>query len=172
MKILAEKEADKSTTNANNIDMQQVLVEVYPQSPQIRSGDHAQDLFLEINKAEPVKLVDMPGVASARDRKTISEAVNKLEGKLPKMFSASQRCRAPNVNVDNLRDNFFAANVLKRHNMKSTNKLLEWLLDQNEAVGKRYKKDKKLRDTINERAWTKANFNKFYLGLESSWLYS
>ena len=52
-------------------------MEVYPDSPQIRSDDHAQDIFVEINKAEPVKFVDMPGVAASKDRKLISQAVNK-----------------------------------------------------------------------------------------------
>ena len=40
--------------------LQQVLVEVYPQLDH-HGENHAQDLFLEINKAEPIKLVDLPG---------------------------------------------------------------------------------------------------------------
>jgi hypothetical protein len=46
---------------ANYMDLQKVLVEVYPVQPNVRNMDHAEDIFLEINKAEPIKLVDMPG---------------------------------------------------------------------------------------------------------------
>ena len=51
------------------IDFDRILVEVFPQptmkippSPIDDNDDnHAQEIFTEINKAEPVKLVDMPG---------------------------------------------------------------------------------------------------------------
>jgi hypothetical protein len=51
-------------------------VEVYPQQQQdndtfVDADKHATELFLEVNKAEPVKLVDMPGVAKKADRKSI-----------------------------------------------------------------------------------------------------
>jgi len=42
------------------LNLNQILVEVFPSTS---SDDHAQDIFTIINKAEPVKLVDMPGVA-------------------------------------------------------------------------------------------------------------
>jgi hypothetical protein len=185
MKILQEKQHEqqqpKTTTTAANeatsvadyIDLDHILVEVYPQTPQIRSTDHAQDIFLEINKAEPIKLVDMPGVATAKDRNLISQAVNRLQNEYPAMFSPSQRCRAPNVNVDNLRDNLFAANVIKRHNLKTATQLLDWMLAQNELVAGKYENDVTAQSTnFSPKAWSKASSNKFYLGLESSWLYN
>jgi hypothetical protein len=47
---------DSSTAVANYIDLDRVLVEVYPQKPHVRSKDHAEAIFMEINKAEPIKL--------------------------------------------------------------------------------------------------------------------
>lgn len=181
MKILQEKQQEQKqkqqtssevTTVSDYIDLDHILIEVYPQTPQIRSTDHAQDIFMEINKAEPIKLVDMPGVAPAKDRNLISQAVNRLEDKYPVMFSPSQRCRAPNVNVDNLRDNLFAANVIKRHNLKTATQLLDWMLAQNELFAAKYEKDKTAQSNYSPKAWSKASANKFYLGLESSWLYN
>lgn len=88
---------------------ERILVEVYSEpsnkknKSEGKSSSFVRDIFLEINKAEPVKLIDMPGVASAADRKIITDAVNSLHGQFSSMFSPSQRCRIPNVNVDNLR---------------------------------------------------------------------
>ena len=129
-------------------------------------------MFLEINKAEPVKLVDMPGVASARENKIVTQAVSRLEGQFPEMFSSSQKCRVPNVNVDNLRNNIFGASVMKRHRLRSGKQLFDWLLVQNAALGATYELEPGRREAISEKAWeNKASENSFYLGLESSWLY-
>ena len=56
MTILQEKANDGHL----QLNLNQILVEVFPSTS---SDDHAQDIFTIINKAEPVKLVDMPGVA-------------------------------------------------------------------------------------------------------------
>lgn len=151
----------------------QVLVEVYRQDPEseLNGYGHAQQVFLEINKAEPVKLVDMPGVASSTDRIVITEAVDYLRSSFPRMFSPSQRCRIPNVNVDNLRNNIFGANVLNRHKLESSKELFDWLLVQNAALGEKYESNENNRRLISRRAWEKTTMNGFYLGLESSWLY-
>ena len=51
------------------IDFDRILVEVFPQ-PAMKTppspiddndNNHAQEIFTEINKGEPVKLVDIPG---------------------------------------------------------------------------------------------------------------
>jgi len=151
---------------------EKVLVEVYPfqESNGKVADEHAQEVFLEINKAEPIKLLDMPGVASSADRKVITEAVTLLENQYPSMFSPSQRCKVPNVNVDNLRNSIFGANILKRHELKSSKKLFDWLLVQNGALGERYENGRESK-FIREKAWKKASSNGFYLGIESSWLY-
>lgn len=149
-----------------------VLVEVYPNlNAEVDDDKHAESVFLEINKAEPVKLVDMPGIASARDNRIITQAVQRLEEQFPQMFSPSQKCRVPNVNVDNLRNNIFGANIMKRHRLRSGKQLFDWLLVQNAAVGASYELDAGRREAISESAWEKASENAFYLGLESSWLY-
>jgi len=164
---------------------EKILVEVYTEPKSeigIESGGEsesesesdmfAEQLFLEINKAEPVKLIDMPGVASAADRQVITEAVETLQEKYSSMFSPSQRCRVPNVNVDNLRSVIFGANILKRHKLTTSKKLVDWLLEQNAALGDDYEKENEFKQKlISKKQWTKATSNNFYLGLESSWLY-
>jgi hypothetical protein len=178
MKILQDtQDESRLKTSSNNstsddINLERVLVEVYPQRAEIRSNDHAQDIFMEINKAEPVKLVDMPGVATAKDRNLITGAVNRLEADFPDMFSPSQRCRVPHVNTDNLRDNVFAANVIKRKNLKNPNDLYDWIISENKSLAQKYADSKDLQQSVNEKAWNKAAKYEFYLGLESSWLYN
>uniref|UniRef100_A0A7S4ACC8 ParB/Sulfiredoxin domain-containing protein n=2 Tax=Pseudo-nitzschia australis TaxID=44445 RepID=A0A7S4ACC8_9STRA len=149
---------------------EKVLVEVYPEKAE---GDKfAEKVFLEINKAEPVKLIDMPGVASVADRKIITEAVAILYENYPTMFSPSQRCRIPNVNVDNLRSAIFGSNILKRHQLKTSKKLVEWLLETNTALGLEYENSKEKQKLVSsKKQWDKASANSFYLGLEGSWLY-
>ena len=101
-----------------------VLVEVYSESSSTEntnanitnaahSGSYAEQIFFEINKAEPLTLIDIPGVASRSERKIITEAVMTLHRRYPEMFSPSQRCRTPNVNIDNLCSSIFGANALQ-----------------------------------------------------------
>lgn len=73
-------------------DLDRVLVEVYPQLPEDEA--HAQDLFLEVNKAEPIKLVDMPGVAKNKDRQIITDGASKLMKRYPdsKFTKPTLRC--------------------------------------------------------------------------------
>jgi hypothetical protein len=113
----------------------------------------------------------MPGVASASDNKIITEAVEKLQNQYSEMFSSSQRCRVPNVNVDNLRNAIFGANILKRHRLTTSKQLFDWLLVQNAAIGKEYASDEMKREFIKAKSWKKACALDFFLGLESSWLY-
>jgi hypothetical protein len=88
------------------------------------------------------------------------------------MFSPSQRCRPPNLNIDNLRDSIFAANIIKRHNLKTGKQLFDWMLQQNEVLESKLESDPEAQGMFNAGAWSKASSNKFYLGLESSWLYN
>lgn len=159
---------------------ERILVEVYSEpsnkknESEGKSSSFVQDIFLEINKAEPVKLIDMPGVASAADRKIITDAVNGLQEQFSSMFSPSQRCRIPNVNVDNLRGSIFGANILKRHKITTSKQLVEWLFEQNASLGDEYENDKDedgKRSLLSNKQWSKASKSNFYLGLESTWLY-
>ena len=164
MMSILEEEPD-----AENFDLDRVLVEVYPE---VEGHDnHAQDLFLEVNKAEPVKLVDMPGVASVKDRKIITDGAHKLQSSYPQMFSSSQKCRVPHVNIDNMRDALFAANVLKRHQIKSTAALEAWLLEQNDLMAEKYQSPE-AQESVSKSALAKATKFSFYLGLDSSWYYN
>lgn len=113
----------------------------------------------------------MPGVASAAENKIITEAVERLQKQYGEMFSSSQRCRVPNVNADNLRNAIYGANILKRHRLKSSKQLFDWLLIQNSAIGSEYASDETKREFIKSKSWKKACSLGFYLGLESSWLY-
>lgn len=110
-------------------------------------------------------------MASASDRKIITDAVKKLHDKYQEMFSPSQRCRVPNVNVDNLRNSIFGANILTRHRLTTSAQLIDWLLVQNAALGEEYANNEEKRQFVQANSWTKARTNDFYLGLESSWLY-
>jgi len=163
-----QRQQQEDSDDSSSFD--NVLVEVYTHLQDEK--DHKKALFLEINKAEPVKLVDMPGVAKAGVRNVITGAVDKLQEAYPKMFSPSQKCRTPNVNVDNLRDSLFASDVMKRHKLTTTTKLYNWILEQNEKMEDKYNADLIQDPTFSPPGWKKAKANKFYLGLDSAWLYN
>lgn len=151
-----------------------VLVEVYTQPPDQSpetTQRHAEEVFSEINKAEPIKLVDMPGVATESESETITGAVLQLKADFPKMFSAYHRCRSPNVNVDNMRNMIFGSNVLQRRRLRNSKQLYDFLVDQNEALRVKYQSDLGATALIPWRAMEKANDFGFYLGIERSWLY-
>jgi hypothetical protein len=160
----------KKDSKASFLD--QIVVEVY--SNDGHDENHAKDIFLEINKAEPVKLVDM--IAKGTDRKILDDAVDELRDEYYNMFSTSTRCRPPHVNLDNIRDALFAANVIGRHKMKSSTQLLDWLVQQNVQLANKYNSAKPADSAgsngISAKALEKAINNKFYLGLESSWYYN
>mmetsp|Transcript_29986 Transcript_29986/g.69171 ORF Transcript_29986/g.69171 Transcript_29986/m.69171 type:complete len:162 (+) Transcript_29986:734-1219(+) len=148
-------------------DLNNVLVEVHSST---RARDVSQELFTEINKAEPIKLVDMPGVATKGEQKIINEAASRLQKNFPEMFKPSQQCRAPHLNIDNLRDALFGSEILQRHQLKSSKQLLEWIIGQNESLGKKFQNEE-TRPKVNPTALDKAIKNDFYLGLDPSWLY-
>jgi hypothetical protein len=148
-------------------DLEHVLVEVYS------SPDHdsklAEDIFTEINKSEPIKLVDMPGVAKASHRNMITKAAESLREQYPDMFRPSQQCRAPHLNIDNLRDALFAADVIPRHDLKSSQELQAWIEAQNADLAMKYQNPADV-GRVNSKALEKAHQFQFYLGLDSSWL--
>jgi hypothetical protein len=149
------------------IDLDHILVEVYS-SPNDNSKV-AEDIFIEINKSEPIKLVDMPGIAKASDRNMITKAAESLRGEYPEMFRPSQQCRAPHLNIDNLRDAIFAADVIPRHNLKSSEELQAWIEAQNANLAMKYQNPTDA-GRVNPKALEKAHQYQFYLGLELSWL--
>merc|ERR1712070_687965 len=108
----------------------QILVEVHS----VEAEDEVALLFADINKAQPLSLVDMPGAIPETTRVHLHEATDIMAERYTPMFSDSLRCRAPNVNVDKLRDDIFQSGVIARHRLNSTNDLVEWLEQTNATI--------------------------------------
>jgi hypothetical protein len=154
--------------NNVDLDLERILVEVFASG----ENDYAEEIFTEINKAEPIKLIDMPGVASKGYRKIINDAAEKLQEQYSEMFKPSQSCRAPHINVDNLRDALFAAEVIKKHNLKTSNALVEWIDAQNKTLGVKFQNEE-VASKLPQKALEKARQYEFYLGMgDSTWLYN
>lgn len=196
-------DGDGDGDELDSLDLENVLVEVFV-SRRFRddldrravvnatgggSGGDDDDMaaiFTEINKAEPVKLLDMPGVANKRTRDIIDHAASHFHDAYPAMFSTSARCRAPHLNLDNLRDALFASEVIQRERMGSGGELVRWISRRNDELRERYGDDGKggressakkndeddgaVAAEMNETALKKARKHDFYLGLESTWL--
>ena len=105
----------------------------------------------------------------------ISQAADQLKEKFPMMFSPSQNCRSPNLNIDNLRDAIFASNMISRHTITSSKQLMDWMMNQNHKLHDKYNGTMNEMDLkkykVSKAALEKAKTNSFYLGLESTWLY-
>ncbi|KAL3782043.1 hypothetical protein ACHAWO_000282 [Cyclotella atomus] len=172
------------------LDLQKVLVEVFPQRARDDSvlvNDNDLDdkavIFTEINKAEPIKLLDLPGVATKQTRNIIDHAASHFHDSFPAMFSASQKCRAPHLNLDNLREALFASDIIKREKIGGGGELVKLMLKKNlelrvkyvdnNGVGEEDGEDGKqiYKSKVSDTALNKAKKHDFYLGLESIWLY-
>jgi hypothetical protein len=225
MALLAEEQrklretAGQHETKENEInelallDLQKVLVEVFPQRARDDSvlvNDNDLDdkavIFTEINKAEPIKLLDLPGVATKQTRNIIDHAgkillllatlthlflypnltkctASHFHDSFPAMFSASQKCRAPHLNLDNLREALFASDIIKREKIGGGGELVKLMLKKNlelrvkyvdnNGVGEEDGEDGKqiYKSKVSDTALNKAKKHDFYLGLESIWLY-
>ena len=162
--------------NEQESHFQNILVEVYSESSAGNAieaddsdFDYRAQIFQEINKAEPMALVDE---ASKAERKVIADGVSILKYLYPDMFITSKQCRPPNTNANTLRNIIVGSNLLKRHQELTTGKkLADWLVMQNAAMGELYETDSDRQELIEPEAWTKASKNGFYLGLDNSWLY-
>jgi len=151
--------------------------------------DDKASIFTEINKAEPVKLLDLPGVTNKRTRDIIDYAASHFHDSFPAMFSSSPRCRSPHLNLDNFRDALFASEIIQREKIGSGGELVKWIIKRNEQLRIKYNSSEKVvednsgdiaakeleddgkKGTINDTAIKKARKHDFYLGLESTWLY-
>jgi hypothetical protein len=70
--------------------------------------------FTKINKAEPVKLLDLSGVATKCTRGIINHGTSHFRNVYPVMFSKSAGCRVPHLNTKpkNLYDAIFTLEVI------------------------------------------------------------
>ena len=151
-----------------------VLVDVHPCS----DASAVSELFAQINKSEPVQALDLPrSAASEQEKQLVTSAAEALAARFRAMFKASQRCRMPHLNVDNVRNALFESGVLRRHaTIDSEAALVEWAMERNAELAKRQKKTwlSKLprgqKTAVFESALEKAHTNGFYLGLTDEWL--
>ena len=135
-----------------------LLVEVYP----VRSEREVKELYLEYNKGENVREIDLPDAVAPDLKKFIDHAVDALANRFGVMFKPSERCRPPHVHRDTLRNALYHARVAER--VESGAQLLELLLAANERLAGRPKKSWPAKLGA---AYEKAKREKFYLGLDS-----
>ena len=155
--------------NAGQLKDERVLVEVFS----LRQEEQVAELFLDINKAEPVKDVDLPGGASTHEREILHSAVTALQFQYPSFFKESTKCRKPNLNADNFRDALFQSRVIERQKIATDEDLVNYLLHKNAELAERTDDEwaasavgggKALMNQIK-----KAREGNFYLGLVSEW---
>ena len=160
-----------SRSGVDGFDFDRILVEVYPQKEGMDEMEHAQEFFSEVNKAQPVRLLDLPGMAKPSHLNMINGAAKSIKDSYPEMFSESNRCRPPHLNEDNLRDAIFAAGVIERHSLKTPKQLQDWIITQNEIMQAKLQ-DEEAQQKVNAKAFEKAVKFGFYLGLGNDWYYN
>ena len=154
--------------------LQHILVEVYPP----REEKDIKELFTEINRAEPVLLIDLPdenGGASDKNNATITIAAETLRERYPGMFKPSHGCRPPHLNVDVLRAEMHKAELIERNKIKSAEQLVDWIEARNLELAAKTDDEwgdgaKTKSGTALEKALAKAREQGFYLGLSWDWL--
>mmetsp|Transcript_14960 Transcript_14960/g.47042 ORF Transcript_14960/g.47042 Transcript_14960/m.47042 type:complete len:395 (+) Transcript_14960:402-1586(+) len=160
-------------------NLREIVVEVYPPM----SDKDIFALFAEINKCEPVALVDMSaddveGGASPDDRRRIDAAAARLKDAYPDMFKPSRSCRAPHLNLDALRDQIHKACVLARLPADDAS-LDDFLRRSNQHLAALprdawHQPDLRCRAntaTAIDKALDKAAKHQFFLGLTWEWLH-
>ena len=154
-----------------------VLVEVFENVDDAR----ASEIFTEINAAQPVRFVDLPGVAPPDVKWMLEGAAQRIKERYPAMFSASERCKIPNVNLDVLREELFSAEVVNRFGIADEDAFVTWLEGENAKLAQRTEKEwlearpKRGRGSTGSeetylKALAKAEEHGFYLGMDFSWL--
>jgi len=151
--------------------MTEILVEVYAGLDEQK----AAEVFTEINKAEPCKLIDLPqSKVPVNTKKVIDGAADKMRRLYSGMFKPSSSCRTPHMNIDNLRDELFQSGIASKKGFTTADELLDWMLAKNEALCKLsdadWKPRRRTRAKMLPKALEKAKQQQFYLGLEWDWL--
>ena len=160
-----------SVKNNMSSMLEEILVEVYPQI----SDRAAKALFTEINKVEPVTMIDLPkedGGAGAKEKLIIDKACENLRNQFSTMFKPSRRCLAPHLNIDKLRSEIHDSDLLQRMRIDSDESLLEYLHSVNNKLAMLSDEDLKSRGggKMSDAALRKARGNSFFLGLGFGWL--
>ena len=86
-----------------------LLVEVYP----VSSERQIKELYLEVNKAESVKEIDLPDAIAPTRKAHIDGACARLRAAYPGLFKPSERCKPPHLHLDTLRDRLFHCPALE-----------------------------------------------------------
>lgn len=63
----------------------------------VQSRRQIIQLYVDVNKAQPVQEIDVPDAISTRKKRCIDEACAALKDKYSLCFSTKLNCRAPNV---------------------------------------------------------------------------
>ena len=88
------------------------------------SDEEVSLLFKEINSAEPIRLIDMPGEgASEKVKELLDATTDKLSAEFEEMFKPSLKCKPPHLNVDVFRDDVFQSEIISRKNFKTAKEL-------------------------------------------------
>ena len=85
------------------------------------------------------------------------------------MFKPSQNCRPPHVNIDVLRDDIFQSEFIAKRNITSADMLIKAIHDENVIIEKSF--EKKAIQQKQSKAVEKARQNKFFLGLDKTWVH-
>ncbi|KAJ1622197.1 hypothetical protein T492DRAFT_1064134 [Pavlovales sp. CCMP2436] len=143
----------------------EVLAEVY----WTHSEAEVKQWYVELNKAEIVKEIDLPDQIAPHKKVIIDEAVELLRHKFPDMFKPSERCRPPHLHRDTLRNKLFNHDIVDAH-LLDARALLGCLERVNAKLGERA--DASWPAPI-RKALPKARAQGFFLGLNDyGWLES
>lgn len=155
-----------------------IPVEVYSVSDEAAVAD----LFLEINQSQPVQELDLPGVADDNLRLAINETSDTLRAEFGDMFKHSTRCRAPHVNIDNLRSVLFnsaevgeVVRAAMQDGDSASTALTEFVRDKNARLGERGEEEwgeteaAKMNKSFAKNLAKCQKFN-FFLGLDKKWV--
>ena len=145
----------------NSHDDFAVVVEVYP----VSSEAEAKALYLEVNKGESVKEIDLPDAIAPERKGHIDWASEALRARFSEMFKPSERCRVPHMHKDTLRNKLFHHPTTER--VGSGQELLDMLLKLNASLGSRPKTSWPAK--VQPSAIEKAKQHAFFLGLDSEY---
>lgn len=142
-----------------------LVVEVYP----VSSEADCKRLYLEVNKAESVKEIDLPDQLAPELKAHIDGACELLHKRFPSMHKPSERCRPPHLHRDTLRNKLFQAGAAR--GAESPEQLLAMIMRVNEALKARLTSSWPERLRGKGKALEKAKAQGLFLGLDNyAWL--